>query len=145
MKQKSKRLSLLIRSILLILAIVISTSGVVDAADVAQAGNTSNDSFSKSKKLLHKAIYKEAASRVRTFTVAVNMTKRKKWTSLPADIRLRRTTNEHTGLNGSTLSRQRHSASLFQNGETATRTVWTIGDDPSRAASALRGSILNTA
>jgi deoxyribonuclease-1 len=63
MKQKSKRLSLLIRSTLLILAIVISTSGMVAAADVAQAGNTSNDSFSKSKKLLHKVIYNDSASR----------------------------------------------------------------------------------
>ena len=63
MKQKSKRLSLLVLPILLILAIVISTSGVVVAADAIQPGNTSNDSFSKSKKLLHKAIYNDVASR----------------------------------------------------------------------------------
>ena len=63
MKQKSKRLSLLILPILLILAAVISTSGLVVAADMVQPGNTSNDSFSKSKKLLHKVIYNDAASR----------------------------------------------------------------------------------
>ncbi len=60
MKQGSKPLSLFI---ILILAIVISTSGVVIAADGIQSGNTTNDSFNKSKQLLHSAIYKDAAAR----------------------------------------------------------------------------------
>jgi deoxyribonuclease-1 len=60
MKQKSKHLSLFT---IFVLAIVISTSGIVIAADQAQTGNTTNDSFNKSKQLLHSVIYKDAASR----------------------------------------------------------------------------------
>jgi len=60
MKQKSKLFSLFI---IFVLAIVIATSGIVIAADGIQAGNTTNDSFNKSKQLLHNIIYKDAASR----------------------------------------------------------------------------------
>jgi len=61
MKQKSKLLSLLIP---FILAILISTSGVVIGADNVQPGNTTNDSFNKSKKLLERVIYKESERRI---------------------------------------------------------------------------------
>jgi deoxyribonuclease-1 len=61
MKQKSKLLSLLIP---FILAAVISTSGVVIAAGAVQTGNTTNDSFNKSKKTLEKVIYKETEHRI---------------------------------------------------------------------------------
>jgi deoxyribonuclease-1 len=61
MKQKSKILSLLFP---FILAIVISTSGLVIGADNVQPGNTTNDSFNKSKKLLERIIYKEQENRI---------------------------------------------------------------------------------
>jgi len=61
MKQKSKLLSLLIP---FILAIVISTSCVVIAADNVQSGNATNDSFNKSKKLLERVVYKEPEHRI---------------------------------------------------------------------------------
>jgi deoxyribonuclease-1 len=60
MKQKSKLLSLFI---IFALAVIISTSGVVIAAEEIQTGNTTNDSFNRSKQLLHSAVYKDAASR----------------------------------------------------------------------------------
>ena len=60
MKQKLKPFSLFT---IFILAIVISTVGIVIAADGIQTGNTTNDSFNKSKQLLHSVIYKDAASR----------------------------------------------------------------------------------
>ncbi|MFZ4439889.1 MAG: endonuclease [Syntrophales bacterium] len=49
--------------IMFILAVIITTSGIAIGADAVQPGNTTNDSFSKSKKLLHSAIYKDATSR----------------------------------------------------------------------------------
>lgn len=61
MKQKSKLLFLLIP---FILAIIISTSGVVIAADNVQPGNTANDSFNKAKKHLERVIYKEQEHRI---------------------------------------------------------------------------------
>jgi deoxyribonuclease-1 len=60
MKQKPKSLSLFI---IFVLAVVISTSGVVMGADGIQTGNTTNDSFNKSKQLLHSVIYKDSTSR----------------------------------------------------------------------------------
>ncbi|MCK9365262.1 MAG: hypothetical protein M0P74_16875 [Syntrophales bacterium] len=60
MNRKSKPLSLFI---LFVLAVIISSSNMVSAADGIQTGNTTNDSFNKSKKLLHNVIYKDAASR----------------------------------------------------------------------------------
>jgi deoxyribonuclease-1 len=60
MNQKFKPLSLFI---IFVLAIVISASGIVIAAGEIQTGNTTNDSFNKSKQLLHSAVYKDAASR----------------------------------------------------------------------------------
>ena len=60
MKQKSKPFPLFI---IFVLAVVIATSGIVIAADGIQSGNTTNDSFNKSKQLLHNVIYKDAASR----------------------------------------------------------------------------------
>lgn len=63
MKQNPKLTPLLI-CILFILAVVISTSCVVIAADDLQPGNTTNDSFNKSKKLLERVIYKEAEHRI---------------------------------------------------------------------------------
>jgi len=61
MKRKSKLLSLFIP---FILAIVISTSGSIISASDLQPGNTTNDSFNKSKKLLERVIYKEAEHRI---------------------------------------------------------------------------------
>ena len=61
MKQKSKLLSLFI---IFILTVLISASGVVIGADDVQTGNTTNDSFNKSKKLLEKVIYKEQEHRI---------------------------------------------------------------------------------
>lgn len=60
MKQKSKLLSIFI---IFVLAVIISSSGVVNGAAEIQTGNTTNDSFNKSKQLLHSVIYKDAASR----------------------------------------------------------------------------------
>ena len=61
MKQKSKLLSLFI---IFILTVLISASGVVIGADDVQTGNTTNDSFNKSKKLLERVIYKEQEHRI---------------------------------------------------------------------------------
>lgn len=61
MKKNSKLLSILIS---FILAIVISTSGIVIGADEVQPGNSTNDSFNKSKKLLERVIYKEQEHRI---------------------------------------------------------------------------------
>ena len=61
MKQTSK---LLLLFIIFILAVVISTSGVVIGADEVQTGNTTNDSFNKSKKILERVIYKEPEHRI---------------------------------------------------------------------------------
>jgi deoxyribonuclease-1 len=59
-KQKTRILSLFI---LAIVAVLINISALVAIAGDIQPGNTTNDSFSKSKKLLHMVIYKESAWR----------------------------------------------------------------------------------
>lgn len=61
MKPKSKLLSLFI---IFVLAIVISISGIVSNASDLQPGNTTNDSFSKTKQTLQKAIYNEPEHRI---------------------------------------------------------------------------------
>ena len=61
MTQKFKPCSFLT---MFILAAVIATSGIAICADTVQPGNTTNDSFNKSKKLLHSAVYKDTTSRL---------------------------------------------------------------------------------
>ena len=61
MKQYYKFISLFI---IFILAIVISTPWLSIAADEIQPGNTTNDSFNKSKKILQRVIYKEPEHRI---------------------------------------------------------------------------------
>jgi hypothetical protein len=60
MKQNFKPISLLAMSIL---AVIISTSGIAISADGIQTGNATNDSFNKSKKLLHSSIYRDMEQR----------------------------------------------------------------------------------
>jgi len=61
MKQKFNPFSFFI---IFILAFVISSFDMVIAADGIQPGNTTNNSFNKSKKLLEKVIYKEPENRI---------------------------------------------------------------------------------
>jgi deoxyribonuclease-1 len=61
MKQKLKYLPLFI---IFILTIVISTSNTIIIAGDLQPGNTTNDSFNKSKKTLERVIYKESEHRI---------------------------------------------------------------------------------
>lgn len=141
MKQKSKRLSL---PAIFVLVIVISTSGIAIGADTVQPGNTTNDSFNKSKQLLHSVIYKMEHP-VRTFIAAANMIKRKMWISIPADTNRRRTTSGYTRLNGSMRFPQRHLARVLRNGEREIPIACTIEVNPSRAENVPRRSTPNIA
>lgn len=61
MNQKPKLLSLFF---IFIFSIIFSTSGAVIGADGYQPGNTTNESFNKSKKLLERVVYKESEHRI---------------------------------------------------------------------------------
>ncbi|MFA6411048.1 MAG: endonuclease [Syntrophales bacterium] len=61
MKQKSIFLSLFF---IFIFSIIFSTSGAVIGAEGDQPGNTTNESFNKSKKLLERVVYKESEHRI---------------------------------------------------------------------------------